>query len=465
MSSFCYEESFALTTMVTQINIVKIIISLFLLISLVGLILFFGPPLNYILVLCLFFSIIFFYKTKSIVYLLVFIYPLLTVLSEFTTIQVWGTYFSINIWGIINLGLVILSIPYLFSRKDRILQCRLLIPIMVFLGIFAISILFSELKLISIRSWIRYAMPAMVYFIILASFDEPKKTNRLLRYTLCCSFIIPFIFGVWQFATGDSSHIASGFKRIYGTLGHPNRYAFFLVVLSLLSIYFIFEKNSKYTWLYFGLFGCMVISLFFTFARVGWVSFLVSISILGVLRYRKFYLFVLICGILLLMFLPSFKDTGLSRLHPDASFWQRFELNEFGISLFKRRPIFGIGLGNYTLFSTSLGFIKQSYGMRTGVSPHNDYIKFLVEGGIIGLLAYLFIMYSALKLSINIFKISNHTARNYGAFLISLIAAILVFGITDQGFGWGAFYFWIFLATGEIYLRKFHDIRVNYGNS
>jgi len=301
-------------------------------------------------------------------------------------------------------------------------------------------------------------MPAMLYFIILGTFDELKETKRLLRFILCCSFIIPFIFGVWQFVIRDASFIASGFKRIYGTFGHPNVYAMFLVLISLLSIYFIFEKSSKYKYLYFCIFICAMISLFFTFTRVGWASFLVGFSILGFLKFRKFYFLVLLGGVLLLMFLPSFKDTAILRLQPDSSFWQRFVLNEFGISLFKKKPIFGYGLGNYSLLSTSIGIrnVSQSnaYGIKTGTSPHNDYIRFLVGGGIVGLLAFLYLMYSAFKLSIKIFESPNLSVKYYGAFLISMIAAILIFGITDQGFEYGGFYFWIFLSSGEIYLNR-----------
>ena len=68
--------------------------------------------------------------------------------------------------------------------------------------------------------------------------------------------------------------------------------------------------------------------------------------------------------------------------------------------------------------------------------------------------AFLFLIYSALKLSVQIFKSNDPNLRDYGVFLISLIIAILVFGITDQGFEYAGFYFWLLLAIGEIYLKN-----------
>lgn len=150
------------------------------------------------------------------------------------------------------------------------------------------------------------------------------------------------------------------------------------------------------------------------------------------------------------------------RIQPDKSFYGRFDLAQIGISLFKQSPIFGHGAGSYAILSESFtgAILRKDYGISLGPTTHNNYIRFLAEGGILGITAYLFLMFSALKQSVLIFKAADSTIKNYGVFLISLITAILVFGITDQGFEYTGFYFWLFLAIGEIYYREWNQASV-----
>jgi O-antigen ligase len=297
-------------------------------------------------------------------------------------------------------------------------------------------------------------MPAMIYFIVLESFNNPKEVKKLLKFILFSSIPI-LIVGFYQLISRNEVYFLQdiGVNRIYGTLGHPNSYAIFLIVLLLLTIYHFFESKTKYFWVYLPLFMCLVILLISTYTRVGWVAFFASISVAGFLKYRKFYFLFLFVGIIVFLFSSYFTSIIFQRLQPDPSFWQRFDFNQFGLLLFKQKPILGHGVGSYEFISQiRFGAVNQVYGIKMGLAPHNDYIRFLSETGLLGITAFFFLIYSTLKLSVQIFKSTNSNIKDYGVFLISLIVAILVFGITDQGFEYAGFYFWLLLAAGEIYL-------------
>jgi O-antigen ligase len=400
--------------------------------------------------------IVFLLNPKIIIYFLIAVTPLIPTISSYTTLGTEKAYLSINIGGILNIGVTCLAICLLLLRKSRVFEYKLLTPMILFLGLLLLSIFFSPLKFMSLRQWFRYAMPAMVYFIVLESFNNPKEIKKLLKFILFSSIPI-LVVGFYQLISRNEVHFLQdiGVNRIYGTLGHPNTYAMFLIVLLLLTIYHFFESKMKYFWVYLPLFMCLVILLISTYTRVGWAAFFAAISIAGFLKYRKFYFLFLLVGVIVFLFSTYFTSIIVERLQPNPSFWQRFDFNQFGILLFKQNPILGHGVGSYEIISQSqFGTISQTYGLKIGVAPHNDYIRFLAEGGLLGLAAFLFLMYRALKLSANIFKSTDSNLRDYGMFLISLIVAILVFGITDQGFEYADFYFWLFLSIGEIYLRN-----------
>jgi len=404
------------------------------------------------------FLMVFFRKPSLLLYLSILLVPLLPSIGRYTTIELKGLYYSINIGGILNIGLTLLVLALLILR-GKVSNHRLSLPISLFLGISLLSIIYSPSPFMSLRQWFRYAMPMMLYFLILEIFTETEGRRKILPIVLLSS-IIPVFAGYYQLFMGDTPHIVSGLNRIYGTLGHPNPYATFLVVIMLLSIFLYFNPPAgARAWPYLCYFWALLPLLFFTYTRIAWGAFFLSTSLLGILRYRKFYFALFLAGILILLILPDVLNMLATRLTPDASVWQRFDLNAFAIQLFKESPIVGQGIGSYQLLSKSLFYTPySSYGREVGITPHNDYLRFLSEVGILGLSAFLFMIYSALRVSFKVFHLEDLNKKNYGAFLISLIAAILSIGITDQGFEYASLYFFILLAIGESMLNRGEDL-------
>lgn len=418
--------------------------------------------IHVILLFATFIILLFFLSnSKTIVYFLVIIFPLLPLIYSHTTLQGENTYSTINVSGILNVGVIIIGLCVLLFNKFKLSQYKLAIPLISFLGVTMLSILFSPEKFLSLRQWFRYAMPAMVYFIVLNSFSNSKEVKVLLKFTLL-SFIPSVVLGILQLILKNISYIvyAKGieFNRIVGSFAHPSTFAMILVVFLLLTVFFISESKKSFLWIYLVFFITMLVSLISTYTRVGWAAFLTAICIAGFLKYRKPYFLFLLAGVFSLLLLPNLAGDLAIRILPDKSFWGRFDLNRLGISFFMQSPIFGHGVGSYVILSEQFtGIISTAYGVSVGLAPHNDYIRFLAEGGIFGITAYLFLMFSALKQSVLTFKATDATIKNYGVFMISLIVAILVFGITDQGFEYAGFYFWLFLAIGEIYYREWNQ--------
>lgn len=436
--------------------------ALVMLIALVlaSLIILLHPTLVFFLLFFIIFLGISLLDRKYTIYFVVLVYPLLSILTNVTQMQLGGRYFGINIGGFINICVVLQSLFIISMLRSKIFKYRLSMPILLFLFSLGISILFSSLKFMSLREWFRYAMPALIYFIVISSFDDFVEAIKLLKFILIAS-VIPLSFAFWQLVTGDNTYPLSGaaFNRIYSTFGHPNPFAIYLVVIILLSIYIKTNAVLPYRWL---IFAVSLVALFFTFTRVGWLSFIVAITLSGFLKYRKLYFAILLFGLLIIMLVPDFNRILISRLHPDNSFMQRFQLNALGLSLFKQKPLFGHGLGSYSFLSRpDVGATLESYGIKLGLAPHNDYIGFLVSGGSVLFCTFIFVVYRAFVVAIKLLKSKIQELISYSIFLISSITAILVFALTDQGFEYAGLYFWIFVAIGEILLNHYRQVAVN----
>jgi O-antigen ligase len=101
-------------------------------------------------------------------------------------------------------------------------------------------------------------------------------------------------------------------------------------------------------------------------------------------------------AVLALALVPSFGNqlanrwSTLSRLKQDKPFQTRLALIDKGLSLFESQPVFGIGLGRFTIENAAVDSSRTPWATPEEInsrSPHNAYIKVLAETGLAGALA------------------------------------------------------------------------------
>jgi O-antigen ligase len=173
-------------------------------------------------------------------------------------------------------------------------------------------------------------------------------------------------------------------------------------------------------------------------------------TVLGMVRYRKIYIGLILALLVLFLLIPSLNQKFLKRLEPDTSLYGRFSLNELSLYLFSQKPFLGSGFGTYQLFSAK--FIEElgsGYGRGMGVAPHNEYLKFLCETGAVGFLAFIFLLYSLLRLGYRTFKSKAVTLKSEGSILLAVLTGILVYSLTDSGFSYGGIFLWTLIGLVE----------------
>ncbi len=261
---------------------------------------------------------------------------------------------------------------------------------------------------ISIREWVRVFSWLMTYLLILQlkGHVAPSKIidalllslivplGAALLQTVLPSSMLPSFLSSYSAATWSD---VAGASRINGTLGHPNTFSTFLVFFLGITYWKFDRSQRRLPWLI--LLSILAFFIVSTKALVGlaMASILIMAIVLSKVTPSK-----LISGILILVVLIGFFSstefgqerltsiTNTPLLNPDIDISQAILLskldgNSFNwrlaqwsnlLQVWRESPILGYGIGT----AGYLGYIRAY--------AHNDYIRALVEGGIIGFLAF-----------------------------------------------------------------------------
>ena len=407
--------------------------------------------------LFLFLPFVFIQKPRVVMGIILLIYPATYLyLREFKLFP--GSFYEISLSGFLNIFIVLMTVFYCFVNQGRLARKPYLLKSTLFFIVLLLpSFLFSSYRFISLRYLLRTLVP-ISFYVIFTSTIKNKKQLRNISNILIYSSFIPLFIGLWQIIPGSPIYhierLVNGMRRIYGTFSHPNGFATFLTLILLFLILLYFKPETRSNKSYILLIVASLVCLFFTLTRVAWVSFACSSFILFYfLKLKRKYLMLVTFVLIILLFMPSLNRIFISRIRPDSSTLGRVTFNEYSLNKFKEKPVFGSGLGMYSIISKEcLGKVSEHYGISGGYAPHNNYLGFLVETGILGLLGYLVLLFSIVKLGLNIYR-RGENVKCWGVLLIAAVSAIAIIGLTDAGFEYGGIYFWSIIAIVELKYR------------
>lgn len=207
--------------------------------------------------------------------------------------------------------------------------------------------------------------------------------------------VVPACLALYQFATHTGLNIA-GQIRANGTFVHPNSAAIFFAVATTVSLWRYLDNGRRRSdALLAALFAAALIA---TFSIDGLLSMFVMLMTLGALRpgslRAKLGAFA-VAGLVVIAFLAT--PLGAERIanesssnlttaehgEPNSSFaWRLFKWESL-LPEWERSPLFGQGLGTTITAEATLS------DRLAGHLPHNEYLRYLVETGVVGLLTLL----------------------------------------------------------------------------
>jgi O-antigen ligase len=244
---------------------------------------------------------------------------------------------------------------------------------------------------------LKYVEYFIVFFMVVNHVRDTDQIKRLLFCLFLTCFAIS-IFGIFQIPV--SERVTAPFE---GELGEPNTLGGYLVFMGAIAAgLFIKTDNQRLKSFLLLLIVTIIPPLLFTKSRSSYLALIPACFILGLLLRRR----VIITGLLAIVFLlsPIFLPSSvIDRIL--FTFTQQTESNQVhigGIRLdtstsarilglkrllrdWPKHPVLGYGITGYQ-------FIDAQYP------------KVLIETGIIGIIAFLYLLYSIFKMALNHMK-------------------------------------------------------------
>ncbi len=174
----------------------------------------------------------------------------------------------------------------------------------------------------------------------------------------------------------------SGFAGVNGFAAFEAQVATFLIGLSG-----YLEKRS-HRWAAVALAGFSALCLMYSLSRGGYLALAVGLLFLGIVRYRKLLLVMVLFGMTWTALVPGavYQRVTMTTDNPggnlDHSSETRVSLWEEAFEEVSASPVFGLGFNTYAYMDHLRGYRDS----------HNIYVKFLVETGYVGVVIFLIMM-------------------------------------------------------------------------
>jgi len=308
----------------------------------------------------------------------------------------------------------------LFSPKALSpLRLPLFFPFFLFLLISFLSAIFSEQVFYSLWYVCRWPLFLYLAYIFLPyNLIKDQKTLKKIIITAAGSALIVLVFGLlslygqdWRDSFFRVKSISLGGIFPFGE--NHNLIAEFLNVgaFFILSLRFL-AKDLRLKRLFDVIFIFSILGIILTFSRSGWLVLLLQIVAYGIIHLRdrglKKHDFIFPIILIILILSPLFFK--MNRLQNDnkSSTENRVLLTEIAIEAFRQKPLIGHGSGSFILLVQNDLRFRAKYG--EAIDSHGVLQKVAAETGILGLLAWLFLLFSLIKLFIRAIK--KYSAEN-----------------------------------------------------
>lgn len=359
--------------------------------------------------------------------------------------------------NVLDLVLLAAAVTMLLQRHrmkvGTVMPKRIAVPTLVLILAATVSVAFAPdtaSALGILKSW--FILPALFAYAIWRS-EVPLKT---LRTALTVGGTIAALYAIGHFFLTDAWVDYEGVKRAVGFFSQPNYLALFIAPILTLSIAGLRENSGKLqrAAALFAILS-MVVAILLSYSRAGIITVIVCIPLIALFQYGWKHLVVSLCtGVLLFVAayvsIPSFQKrfTSILDTKSQTTSRTRVEITQASLNMLKSHPFTGVGLGGYQeAYST---YRIPDALEKEVLHPHNVYLAFWTQTGLLGLLAFITLAATAfLK------KLRSSSGEVRAAALAGV--SILIIGFFDTTY-WKndlSLVFWVLVAMATVKARSY----------
>jgi O-antigen ligase len=275
-------------------------------------------------------------------------------------------------------------------------------------------------------------------FAMVLQMDIPKRYARALLILAVVTGVAQGMYGVWQWISNPGYYVTGTFT------GDHNSFAVYVIFISLLVLGILFEVRMRVALVLLAALWIMPVSVIFSFSRAGYLAVGVAILTLLCMPVSRGRKVLLMGGCLALLIVSYYMVPEDVRLRA-YSIFTNLSGRVVGISYGGRLAMWSTAFKDF-LAHPLLGQGAWSYNLRD-----NFFIRVLGESGILGFMAFVWVLYCILRQEWLALKarVDDSFVRGFAIGLIpATVACLIVFNLSADLFNIHKFMgsFWIVLA-------------------
>ncbi len=396
----------------------------------------------------------------------------INILNCVTEITLWvllfGSTFS-NSLSEITIGIIIgvFILKKILCKKYSPPASPINLMLYILCGIVFITFLRSAYFSESVRGFVRIVKFTFLYFALIDLFQSDakrlKRTFWALMIVACVTFLNGIFQSIYDFDLLRHRGIVKEdyLRRIMASFVHPNDFGSYIIFILPLAFCFFspsLKKNQRDFLIINCLLGCFC--LLKTSSRSAWIGILIGILIYFFFYKKKISIMVPLAVIFLIILSPHGFDRLKSLFTPERNtVWERVQLWKGTWNMVKVHPFFGFGVNTFSRY-----FLEYKPAAYPDIRyTHNSYLQMWSEIGLFGLLAFLSIIFTILRITLR--DMRKKIQKGLEGFILLGLAAGYVAFLIQSGLDTNLFslvlttLFWVmtaYLVSLNKYLEEKH---------
>lgn len=332
---------------------------------------------------------------------------------------------------VLELMIYILFLFWVLQKKEQVNFKDLpLAPLaLIFLGVL-ISTIFSDDKMVSLgilKGW--FFVPIIFLFVI----SQVVKTREQIK-----NIFLSLFFSGAGVAAVSFFYFLSGNMTFDGRLKSfylsPNHLAMALASSILIGFWFLIHADQRKEKLFYGIVLSLILCAFYlTYSYSAWLAVFFGILFLMffALIKQKIKIFVAVSFIFVagvLFFSQINTEKFLNILNERGSLASRIMIWKVSFELVKSHPIVGIGPGMFQTEYLKVQNKFEPYLEWAVPQPHNIFIAFWLQTGILGLIGFVWLVVLFFKQG---FQVIKNKDREFIVLCLGIMIYILIHGLID----------------------------------
>lgn len=324
--------------------------------------------------------------------------------------------------------------------KDRAWKARLaelrrtmfFWPGLVLLAASLLAAIFAADTRAGLGIWRAYFLEPFLLYLIATDVLRMKADRERLVNALGFSVLVLSVLAAWQYMTGSLlptwEWTMAESRRATGPFTSPNALGLYMVPIAMLHLALLLNPvRARFQQVLSSVVvAAAALSIMLAFSRGAMVAFAVAAFFLLYRQWskQKAVLIAVLMATALLLIPSTRQDIVRMATFQAASGQSRLALYQGSMTLLKQHPILGTGLAG---FGVAFDSIRPESFTEKLIYPHNIFLNFWTETGILGLLAVLWLCALVVRIA---FGKNDGDALLRDACIAALLA-MLIHGLVD----------------------------------